>query len=66
MLHIATNEIKQIFKTVPADFKILNDAVDNEVFKNTKFNTFNPKVNNLKKKILDVTTLIPVNQYNAD
>ena len=26
MLHIATNEIKQIFKTVPADFKILNDA----------------------------------------
>ena len=66
MLHIATNEIKQIFKTVPSDFKILNDAVDNEVFKNTKFNTFNPKVNNLKKKILDVTTLIPINQYNAD
>ena len=40
--------------------------MNNEVFKNTKFNTLNPKVNNLRKKILDVTTLIPINQDNAD
>ena len=40
--------------------------MNNEVFKNTKFNTLNPKVNNLRKKILDLTTLFPINQDNAD
>ena len=33
-------------KTVPADLKKLSDAVDNEVAKNTKFNTLKTKVNN--------------------
>ena len=33
------------FKTVPVDLKRLSDVVDNQVFKNTKFNTGKTKVN---------------------
>ena len=44
----------------------LSDIVDNEVVKNTKFNTLKTKVNNLEKKISDATTLIHINQYNTD
>ena len=36
-------------KTAPAGLKRLSDLVDNEVFKNTKFNTLKTKVNNLEK-----------------
>ena len=34
-------------KTVSVDLKKLSDIVDNEVVKNTKFNTLKAKVNNL-------------------
>ena len=54
------------FKTVPVDLKKLIDVVDNEVIKNTKFNTLKTKVNNLEKKSSDATTLIHINQYNTD
>ena len=50
-------------KTVSAE---LRDAVDNEVVKNTTFNTLKRKVNNLEKKIPDATTSIYKNQYNTD
>ena len=53
-------------KTVPVDLKNLSDAVDNEVVKNTKFNTSKTKVNNLYKKVPDVITLIHINQYNTN
>ena len=53
-------------KTAPVDLKKLSDAVDNEVVKNTRFNTLKIKVKNLGKKIPDVTTLIHINQYNTD
>ena len=53
-------------KTVPIDLKNLSDVADNEVVKNTKFNTLKTKVNNLEKKILDATTLIHINQHNTD
>ena len=54
-------------KTAPVDLKKLSDVVDNEVAKNTKFNTLKTKVNNLEKKIPDATTLIRhINQYNTD
>ena len=46
--------------------KILSDVVANEVVKNTNFNTLKTKVNSLKKKISDATTLIQINQYNTD
>ena len=39
-------------KTVPVDLKRLNDVVDNEIIKNTKFNTLKTKVNNLGKTFL--------------
>ena len=39
-------------KTVPVDMKKVSDVVDNEVVKNTKFNTLKTKVNNIEKKIL--------------
>ena len=52
-------------KTFPVDLKKLSD-VDNEVVKNTKFNTPKAKVNNLENKIPDATTLIHINQYNTD
>ena len=53
-------------KTVAVDVKKLGDIVDNEVLKNTKFNTLKTKVNNLEKNIPDVPTLIYINQYNTD
>ena len=53
-------------KTVPVDLKKLSDVVDNEVVKNTKFNTLKTKANNLEKKIPYATTLIHINQYNTD
>ena len=53
-------------KTVLVDFKKLNDVVNNEVVKNSKFNTQNKKGNNLEKKIPDTTTLIHINQYKTD
>ena len=49
-------------KTVPADLKKLRDVVDNEIAKNTKFNTPKIKVNNLDKKNPDATSLIHINQ----
>ena len=52
-------------KTVPIDLKKLSDVVDNEVVKNTKFNTLKTKVKNLEKDILDTTTLIHINQFNT-
>ena len=54
-------EIGEI-KTVPVDLKKLSDAVDNQVAKNTKFNTLKTKVNKLDKKVPDGTTLIYINQ----
>ena len=53
-------------KTVPVDLKKLSDAVDNEIVKNTKFNTLKTKVNNLENKIPDAITLIHINQYKTD
>ena len=53
-------------KTVPVDLKKLSDVVDNEVFKNAKFNTLRTKVNNLEKKIAEPATLIHINQYITD
>ena len=48
-------------KTVPVDLKKLSDVVDNEVVKNTKFNTLKTKVNNLENKIPEATILIHIN-----
>ena len=48
------------------DLKKLIDVVDNEVVKNTKFNTLKRKVNNLVRKIPYTTTLVHINQYNTD
>ena len=53
-------------KTVQVDLKKLSDKVDNEVVKNTRFNTLKTKVNSLKKNISDATTLIHIHQYNTD
>ena len=52
-------------KAALVDLKKLIDVVDNEVVKNTKFNTLKTKVNSLEKKIDDATTLIQTNQYNT-
>ena len=54
-------------RTVPVDLKTLNEVIDNEVVKNTKFNTLKTKLNNLEKKIPDATTLIiHINQKIPD
>ena len=49
-------------KTIIVDLEKLSDVVNNEVVKNTKFNTPKTKVNNLEKKIPDATTLIYIYQ----
>ena len=41
-------------KTIPIDLKKLSDVVDNDVVKNTKFNTLKKKVNSLEKKVENV------------
>ena len=40
----------------------MSDLLDNEVAKNTKFNTLQKKPINLEKAIPDATTLIHINQ----
>ena len=52
-------------KDVPVDLKNLSDVVDNKVVKNTTLNTIETKLNNLDKKIPNVTTFIGINQYNT-
>ena len=49
-------------KTLPIYLKKLSDAVSKEVLKKTLYN----KLNNLKNKIPDATTLIHINQYSTD
>ena len=46
--------------------KELSDVAENEFVKNTEFNTLKTKVNNLKKKIPDATTLIHINRQNSN
>ena len=56
-------------KSVHVDLRRLKnvrDVVDDEVFKNTKFNTIKTKLNNLEKKIPNGFTLIHINQYNTE
>ena len=53
-------------KTAPVDLIKLSDVVDNEVVKNTKYNTLKTKVNSIETKIHNATTLIHINQYNTD
>ena len=52
-------------KKIPVNFKNLNDVVDKEVIKNTKFNTLKTKVNNLEKNSW-CNNLIHINQCNSD
>ena len=40
--------------------------MNNEVVKSTEFSTMKTKVNKLDKKIIDVTSLIQINQCNID
>ena len=54
-------------KTAPVHLKKLSEVVDNEIVKNTKFNTLKGKVNNLDKNILMRllwSTLINITQIN--
>ena len=53
-------------KNAPVFLKKSSDVVDNEVVKNTKFNTLKTKVNSLEKKISDTTNYSYINQYNTD
>ena len=53
-------------KTVSVDLKKLSNMVDNEVVKNTKFNTLKTKVINLEKKLPGATNLTHINQHNTD
>ena len=40
--------------------------MDKKIVENSKSDKLNTKVNNSEKKIPDATTLICINQYNAD
>ena len=53
-------------KTLTIDLKNWIYIVNKEVAKNAKLNTLQANVNKLCKKILDVTTLIRINQHNSD
>ena len=53
-------------KTAPVDLKKLSHVVDNGFVKYTKFSTIKTKVNNVENKIIDVTTLIHINQYKTN
>ena len=49
-------------ETVPVDLEILSNIADNEVAKETNFNTLKTTVDKLDKNISDATTLIHINQ----
>ena len=53
-------------RIVPVDLTKLGHVVDNEVVKNTNFNTLKTKVNNLETKTPYATNLIHSNQHNTD
>ena len=66
-LYTKVNDLDIVnLKTVPVNLKKLSDVVDNEVVKNSKFNTLNTKVNDLEKKISNATSIVYINQYNTD
>ena len=66
-LYTKVNDLDIVnLKTVPVNLKKLSDVVDNEVVKNSKFNTLNTKVNGLEKKIFNATSIVYINQYNTD
>ena len=66
-LYTKVNDLDIVnLKTVPVNLKKLSDVVDNEVVKNSKFNTLNTKVNGLEKKISNATSIVYINQYNTD
>ena len=66
-LYTKVNDLDIVnLKTVPVNLKKLSDVVDNEVVKNSKFNTLNTKVNGLEKKISNATSIVYINQYNRD
>ena len=66
-LYTKVNDLDIVnLKTVPVNLIKLSDVVDNEVVKNSKFNTLNTKVNGLEKKIYDATSIVYINQYNTD
>ena len=53
-------------KAVPSNLKKISDVVDKDVFNSTKSKTLKTKAKNLERKILDVATVIHINQYNTD
>ena len=53
-------------KYFACSLKKISYVVDNEVVKNTKFNTLKTKLNNLDKKIPDATTLTHINHYKTN
>ena len=66
-LYTKVNDLDIVnLKTVPVNLKKLSDVVDNEVVKNSKFNTQNTKVNGLEKKISNPTSIVYINQYNTN
>ena len=65
-LYTKVNDLDINLKTVPVNLKKLSDVVDNEVVKNSKFNTLNTKVNGLENKISNPTSIVYINQYNTD
>ena len=52
-------------KTIPMNFKKLNNVVTKEVVKKTVYNKLNTKINYLENKISDASTLFQSNQYNV-
>ena len=72
---IASNKLKpkvddldvDTLKTVPTIFfKKMIDVLRKEVIEKTKYAKLNSKVNNLKNKNPDASTLVYMNQYNTD
>ena len=53
-------------KTVPVDWKKVNDAVDSEVLKKAKLNTLKTNLNKIDYTTFDDTTLVHKNQCNTD
>ena len=61
-LYTKVNDLDIVnLKTVPINLKKLSDVVDNEVVKNSKFNTLNTKVDGLEKKISNATSIVYIN-----
>ena len=66
MFQVVYMIFKKVYHLDVGKLKTFHKDLDKEVVKKTVYNALNTKVNSLKKKIPDASTLVQANQYSID